>query len=298
MSRCGWRSGWLLMMTWLGMGMIALGLFSSAHAEASLGLKPASYVSGTWARGWNDSAVRSSAAVTYSHFVYLPIIVKPEDVCRSTGASYGSIPVTPRTGAPETHPDINLAVRGYTPTLDYTLGLVDINGPQDPGAPQLDGLFPTVHAPTIVANYQVYGWWDGCNCRIGPISPPDDPEVTLIELAANPGDIVRVPDRNGGEIGLGYKAMVLYASTNRITLKYTSEDDMVSGYGLHLENICVDASLLALYNQLHSQGRTALPALNAGQAIGRVPGATFGLAIRDNGAFMDPRVRKDWWWGY
>jgi hypothetical protein len=283
------------MIIWLGVGVIVLGLFGSAHAEASLGLKPARHASGARAQGWNDSVVRSSAAVTFH--VYLPTLLRPQDLCGSTGETYGSLPVTPETWSPETHPDINLAVRGYTPA-DYLLGLIDVNGTTDPGAPQLAGVFAVMHAPTIMTVYQVGAWDWNCNCVIGPISPPEDPEVTLINLAATPGDLVRVPDRNARDIGLGYKAMVLYAAPNRITLKYTSEDNMKWGYGLYLENICVDASLLAFYNQLHSQGRHELPALNAGQTVGRVPGASFGLAIRDDGTFMDPRVRKDWWRGY
>ena len=51
----------------------------------------------------------------------------------------------------------------------------------------------------------------------------------------------------GYDVGGGYRALVLYAEPTRLTLKYTREDDVVSGYTIHLENICVDANLLALY---------------------------------------------------
>jgi hypothetical protein len=37
--------------------------------------------------------------------------------------------------------------------------------------------------------------------------------------------------------------------------------------------------------------------LQSGQALGRAAGSTVGVAIRDNGMFMDPRSRKDWWRG-
>jgi len=80
-------------------------------------------------------------------------------------------------------------------------------------------------------------------------------------------------------------------------LKYTREDNVVAGYTLHLENICVDANLLALYRQLNAAGRSELPALRPGQSLGRASGSEIDAAIRDSGAFLDPRSRKDWWQG-
>jgi hypothetical protein len=89
--------------------------------------------------------------------------------------------------------------------------------------------------------------------------------------------------------------LVLYASTNRITIKYTNNDNVEQGYTLHVENVCVEPRLLALYQALNSAGRGRLPALRAGQAFGRALGSEIGVAIRDYGTFMDPRSRKDWW---
>jgi hypothetical protein len=66
---------------------------------------------------------------------------------------------------------------------------------------------------------------------------------------------------------------------------------------LHVENMCVEPSLLGVYNNCNNNGRGHLPALKAGQAIGRARGTELGLAIRDNGVFMDPRSNKDWWRG-
>lgn len=232
--------------------------------------------------------------------VHLPVVIKVfPDLCQPTGESYGSIPVRDWEPSPpaETHADLNLAVRGYTPTTAF-LGLVDIGGAWDPAPPQLAGAFSPPRAPNIEATYQVYGWDWGCNCRIGPISPPEDPEVTLIDLAATPGETVHVPDRSGGDIGQGYKVLVLYADTERLTLKYTAEDNVIVGYTAHLENICVDPNLLTLYQQLNGAGRHELPALRGGQAVGRVPGNRVGIVIRDTGTFMDPRSRRDWWHGY
>jgi len=113
-----------------------------------------------------------------------------------------------------------------------------------------------------------------------------------------PGESLHLPDRLGGDVGEGYKALVLYASAQRLTLKYTREDNVIAGYTLHVENVDVDPILLALYQRLNNEGRHELPALRAGQAFGRASGDRVGLTIRDTGAFMDPRSRKDWWHGY
>ncbi|MCL7454490.1 MAG: hypothetical protein M8467_15740, partial [Anaerolineae bacterium] len=66
-------------------------------------------------------------------------------------------------------------------------------------------------------------------------------------------------------------------------------------YTVHVENVCVEPSLLALYRQWDAAGRVRLPALRGGQPFGRARGTEIGVAIRDSGTFMDPRSRKDWW---
>jgi len=228
--------------------------------------------------------------------VHLPIVLKAfEDSCRPTGETYGSIEIPNWEPSPpaETHADLNLAVRGYTPTIAY-LGLVDL-GNTDPSGPQLDGLYATPHLPNFKAAYRVYDWdWDN-NRRLDPI---DTWDVTMLEMAAIPGETVHVPNRDGSEIAPGYKALVLYASPTRLTLKYTSEDSIKLGFGLHLENICVDENLLALYTTLNNAGRHSLPAVQAGQAIGRAAQDRIGVVVRDVGGWMDPRSRYDWWRGY
>jgi hypothetical protein len=111
-----------------------------------------------------------------------------------------------------------------------------------------------------------------------------------------PGETLHVPG-SGYTIGSGYEVLVLYAAEDRITLKYTREDNVVVGYTLHLEGICVEPSLLALYRARNVAGREQLPALRARQAFGRAVGGEVGVVIRDSGAFMDPRSRNDWWIG-
>ncbi len=244
----------------------------------------------------SSSQVLTAQLTTQFFRVYLPSVSKVlPDPCRPTGESYGSIEIPNWKPSPpaETHADLNLAVRGYTPTIAY-LGLVDL-GDTDPSGPQLATLYATPHLPNFEAAYRVYDWDWANNRRLDPI---DNWDVTMLEMAAVPGETVHVPNRDGGEIAPGYKALVLYAGPTRLTLKYTSEDSMATGFGLHLENICVDENLLALYTALNSAGRHSLPAVQAMQAIGRAAQDRIGVAVRDVGGWMDPRSRSDWWRGY
>jgi hypothetical protein len=237
-------------------------------------------------------SIRRSDVLT--SIVYLPNVLTPDPCAPIPGESYGdlSVPPPPTDRPAEEHGDLNLALRGYELTDAYQ-GLVDYGGGTDPKAPQLPGLFADGRTPTFPNLYQVHHWdWD-CNCRGSSIT---DPEVTLVGMGVSTGETVRVPD-SGYHIGGGYEVLVLYASTERITLKYTREDNVVQGYTLHVEHVCVDPDLLALYQAWNDEGRSHLPALQAGQPFGRARGGEIGVSIRDNGAFMDPRSRKDWWQG-
>ncbi len=214
--------------------------------------------------------------------------------CDATGGGdYGVLGAGGWEGRdPQTHADLNLAVRGYQ-VVNAFRGLVDYDGETDGGAPQLWGLFADRRTPEIVQTYQVYDWDWSSNSRAGLI---EDFEVSMIALRAAEGETIYTPDF-GAEIGEGYVALVLYADAHRVTLKYTGEDNVIDGYTLHLEGICVYANLLNLYKARQAAGRGALPALRPGQPIGYVPAQAFGVAIRDQGAFLDPRSRKDWWQG-
>jgi hypothetical protein len=230
---------------------------------------------------------------TAGNDVYIPLVFRSPQGCQPIpGASYGTWPINgdPTDRPAEEHADLNLALRGYEPTDAY-LGLVEYGPPADPWSPQLTGLYSPARVPAFVAAYQVHHWdWD-CNCR-GPVIT--EPDVTLLGVAAQPGELIHVPP-SGYDIGGGYEVLVLYTAPNRITLKYTGEDNVVYGYTVHVEDICVDPNLLALYEQMNTAGRSRLPALSAGQAFGYAVGSSFGVAIRDTGAFMDPRSHQDWW---
>jgi hypothetical protein len=220
-------------------------------------------------------------------------LIGKADICPTIpGESYGTLDVDgPATDRPaEAHGDLNLALRSYQSTNAYK-GLWDYDGPGDAGAPQLPGLFADNRTAVFTDVYRVYDWDWSCNCRGELLAMWP---VTLAGLKASPSETIRTPD-SGGSLGDGYEALVLYASMERITLKYTREDNVVHGYTIHVENVCVEPSLLALYESWNAAGRGRLPALRPRQAFGSASGEEIGVAIRDNGQFMDPRSRKDWW---
>jgi hypothetical protein len=266
-----------------------LAFFAIADADARRDVLPVKE------RGDNRaSGIRATSAITYSYF--LPVVSGWG--CAIPGGSYGTVAVfsAPTNPPAENHPDLNLALRGYTTTVAYR-GIVDLPGPpSDPGAPQLYTLFRDHRVPTFSTVYQVYDWDWNCNCRGGLIT---EYAVTLAGFLVAPDEAICTPG-SGYDIGrraAGYEVMVLYAAANRITLKYTREDNVVYGYTIHIENISVDPNLLALYQAMNSAGRANLPALYAGQFIGAAMGNEIQVAIRDTGSFMDPRSHYDWWQG-
>lgn len=239
--------------------------------------------------------------------LYLPVVQRqPQDATLPSGCpvessnQYAAAPIlgSPRRSPPppEQDPDLNLIIRGFVAT-NALLGLVNINGDTDPDAPQLAGLFSPRRGPVFTAAYQVYDWDWSCpngGCRGEPLRHP---EVTLVGLAAQPGEPVYPPSRRTTILGNAI-AQVLFAEETRLTLTYTRDDSPAYGYVIHLENVCVDPNLLALYRSLHQAGRTSLPSLRATDPVGIARGDVIHVAVRDTGSFMDPRSRKDWWVGY
>jgi hypothetical protein len=243
----------------------------------------------------DSSPIRAANAIT--SYIYFPFVGRNVS-CPISGGSYGTVAVlsAPTNPPAEIHPDLNLAMRGYTPTLS-TLGLVDLAGPpSDLLAPQLATLFTDQRVPIFKHGYQVYDWdWE--HNVLGQLLIKW--EVTLAGVGVAQGEPICAP-WSGYDIGrqpTGYAMMVLYAAPNRITLKYTREDNVINGYTVHIEDISVDPSLLTLYQAMNNAGRSYLPALYAGQLVGRAITTELGIAIRDTGEFMDPRSHKDWWQG-
>ena len=229
-----------------------------------------------------------------SQQIYLPLVAKPI-ACDIPNAGYSSIPIASAPTSPPAavNADINLAIRGYE-KVSAPLTLVDYGGGSDANAPQLATLFTPQRVPNFSNAYQIYRWDWSCGCRLELMSGWP---TTLLGMGTTAGEPIAVPD-SGYDIGGGNDVMVLYAADNRITLKYTREDNVVGGYTIHIEDVCVDPALLALYNALNAAGRSELPALKGGQPFGRALGSEIKVSVRDTGNFLDPRSRKDWWQDY
>jgi hypothetical protein len=227
--------------------------------------------------------------------IYLPITLRSA-LCQPLPAqdyvilsADGPGPIIPV----EAHPDYNLEVRSYEPANQY-LGLVEYSQPHDPLTPQFAGLFTQPRLPRFVATYRVYDW-DWGQMRRGPLIA--DPPVTALGLKTTAEEVLHVPD-SGYTIGSGCEVLVIYAATDQITLKYTREDNVVYGYTLHIDHICVDSALLALYKACNDAGRACLPALHPRQPFGRASGDQVVIAIVDTGTFLDARSHRDWWRDY
>lgn len=215
------------------------------------------------------------------------------------------------------HADYNLSVRGWTTSSDNRKFLISSGGSlRDSNGnirPLLSTLLPS--QTYITANYSVYDWkWptetaDPTHAQLGTKgSPIGTQPVTLIGLAAQPGEKIRLPFSNY-DLGSGYGGMVIYAKSNSITLKYTREDNVagvntvtgqvVGGYTIHIDGISVNPNLLSLYNiwnnRADSTARTQLPVIKPCQVIGTSIGNEIRVAVRDVGAFLDPRWAEDWW---
>ena len=286
-----WRRGFALALTVLVLvGLPAVMAKVAASPPASGPVVPlATPVPGTTPRAWVPIACRVPSPTQ-----------TPVPVCQPIpGASYSS---TQAGGYPsgdppaELHPDLNLSMRGWVENTTASRTLVDYNGDTDPDAPRLQDLFANRRAPVLPAVYRVYDWNWASNTRGALLNRFP---VTLAGLAATPGETVHVPSSgyNIGGIGMDYEVLVLYADEDSITLKYTREDNVIHGYTLHLEGLCVEPSLLARYQANNAAGRAVLPGLVERQEVGRARGSEIQVAIRDNGTFMDPRSRKDWWQG-
>ena len=210
------------------------------------------------------------------------------------GARYELLSVNEKTDRPaEQHGDVNLLLRKWR-AVTAQKGLVDINGPTDhTPPPQLFAIFSDERVPAFASTYQVESWDWGCNCAKGYVTSV---EVSLAGMQTQVGEVLRAPS-SGYNIGDGYTAVVLLATPTSLTIKYTREDNVVRGYTVHLAGLCVEPSLLALYQQANAAGRAKLPALRSKQPIGRASGAELVVSIRDTGSWMDPRARKDWWQG-
>ena len=278
-------------------------LASAAQASAGMSAKMAPFEEVPQAGGDEeanaDAALSAASASVAPDAAEEPPAPGPASCPESSDASFTTVPVV---GGGSSHPDgehadLNLALRGYSPT-DVAPALFDKDGPVDDDPPQLAGIFADFRAPAFGQAYRVNDWdWNcgGGGCRLGPL---DHVAATLISLAAGAGERLGIPHRRAQIYGGGYKAMVLYAEPTRITLGYTRDDSVANGYTVHLEGICVDPNLVTLYRNSNGAGRGFLPALREDEVLGTAPNGSVLIAVRDRGVFFDPRSRLDWWQGF
>ena len=245
---------------------------------------------------------------------YLPLIRGPQGCPTSSSNSYsagimyqqdGDNPVRPAWN----HADKNLDLRGYSLTTGAK-ALIDVG--RDAGEtaqpPQLKTLFSPVRVPTFTNVYRVNNWnWANPPAPGTRGSAITNPSVTLIGMQTAVGEQLHAPShgRNiGDDFGFG-GSMVIYADANSIAIHYTREDTAALGYTVHVDNVCVDPNLLALYNSLDGAARNTfsasrpysynLPGLTATKVFGTAKGSAIYVALVDSGAYMDPRSCKEFW---
>ncbi len=258
-----------------------------------------------------EPCAMSGTDFTPTSYTYFPLVAaapvcpstSPNEYVSGTAFQYDTDdPVRPA----HLHADKNIELRGYTPNTDPGLveRLVDY-GCDDPDAPQFARLLTPHRVPPLVAFYRVHDWhWHDSpdpGVRVGPI---DNYPVTALGLGVTPGETLHVPD-SGYSIGGGMEVLVLFADEDTVALRYTREDSSAPpGYTLHLDNICTDPNLLALYNRLddpdgprydYPNDSYPLPTLYAGQPLGVARGSEVVVAIADSGAFQDPRSLNEFW---
>jgi hypothetical protein len=229
--------------------------------------------------------------------IFLPVAagnpLPPPLNCDLPNTSYTSLSIAgePLSVNPDTHPNLNLGVCGYA-EVDAPLRLVELGPVHDPRAPQLPGMFGDRRTPAFTNAYQRYRWDANRNCLNDYSSQW---EATVLGMGVTREETLYTPD-SGYDIGGDYEYLVLYAGETDLTLHIGREDEFF-GYVIHIDGVCTDPDLLALYRQNHAAGRGSLPALRGHQAFGVAVGSEIQVAVRDTGSFMDPRSRNDWWQG-
>lgn len=202
---------------------------------------------------------------------------------------------------PANHADMNLSLRGYSKiTSDSNLkDFVNVNGNSDFLAPDLADVVGSSFSGKFSTVHRINNWnWQPIpktGTKGGSITYP---AVTMVGIPVSTNQILKTPSSGYVLTEDNFKAVVLYADKNRLTINYTLDDTVSTGYTIHFENICVDPELLALYQKASPSGtikRTQLPGLKSMQPFGRANGTEFLISIRDKGSFMDPRSKKDWW---
>ncbi len=205
------------------------------------------------------------------------------------------------------HADKNLALRSYSLT-SAPKNLVNLGSDDPIQPPQLATLFAPSRVPIFSNVYRANTWnWAQSPDPGTPGGPITDWPVTVIGMQTAPGEPLRAPT-HGRDIGAPFGtggSMIIFADADSLTLHFTREDTAAVGYTVHIDNICTDPNLLALYNSLDNTARNTysaarpysynLPGLTAGQILGVARDTEIRVALVDTGAFMDPRSQFEWW---
>lgn len=251
--------------------------------------------------------------LTPTAYVYLPFVAKPY-TCPTTSTNQysGGIayqydqddPVRPAYN----HADKNIELRGYTLNTgsDFERELVDYEGTGEPDVPpQLATLFAPDRVPTLTHFYRVHDWKWAASPEPGTrLDPLTEFPATALGMRTTPGETLHVPE-SGHDIGGEMEVLVLFADADTVALRYTRDDSSApNGYTVHVDNICTDPNLLALYNALDDPDGPryefpnpsyTLPNLAEDQTFGTARDTEIVVAISDTGAFMDVRSCDEWW---
>lgn len=250
--------------------------------------------------------------------IYLPMVIRRVYTCpaTSTNSYYQNViyrgevpPIRPA----EQHADKNFALRGYiTITTEAKTLISDVADPAEPHQPpQLGTIFNPDRVTTAAVNitqvYHTYLWNWGVPPDPGTRGGEDsNPPVGVLGLGAAPGEVIQAPT-SYYEIafvgGVHYQAFVMYADADTVALHYSAEDTVVNGYTVHIDNICTDPNLLALYNSLDGGGTGPrynntsfnMPYVGLGQAIGTARDNLVRVKIVDTGSTLDPRGCWNLW---
>ncbi len=243
---------------------------------------------------WTGGLSKVSAqTVTETYKIYLPMLRRDPDPCAPIdGVSYTTLSVAidstlPPPNDPESDPGFNLGLLGYELTDEARQLIYYTGGGAAIQPPTFQYLFGDLRVPNFPNVYKLHNS-DGTVVTSYP--------VTMLGMETAPLEIIHAPE-SGYDIGLGYDAMVAYASTERITLIYNRNDNL-RGYAVYIEGICVEPSLLALFQQQEADDNAppaALPVVQGGQPLGRARGSEIRVVIRDQGTAMDPRACNSWW---
>ena len=257
-----------------------------------------------------DTGVRCAVD---GHVMYLPYVSRgavvrpdpdppsrPASCDQPLGKSYRELGVSRRADrAPQDDPEVNLSLRGWR-AVDEHPGLVRLCGPTDTDAPRLGHLFTDRRPPAFRSTHEVFTHAG----RAGGQPEKYPWPVHLAGLQSTPGEAVHLPARRPDIDSGTHHAVLLYADADSATFKYTRDDAIRAGpgdgYAVHLENVCLAPELMTMYVRLRTgyAANAALPAISAGQPVGRALGGEVQVAVRDTGSFMDPRSGKDWWGEY